>query len=311
MLRRLLFLLVVSFSFASVNLAQVARDEIIPAGTLLQCTISEPNFSSKTAAVGDPVLCHLKSLTAFGHSVFPRGAELGGHLQDSKDPGHFVGKGWIDLQFDRIILPGGEILPLSAKIISAPHLRPDKEGKMHGTGHPKRDAIEWMIPVLWPVKIMTLPARGPYPRLKGESRVSLRLLEDVQLQFPQTSLQPPARPRTDSGSYHDSSFRPFSNASQNYQTRRPTTPSTLHSTNSFARDTEDVAAHPITIIVLKDGTAYVARAYWVDGWRMHCIGENHEEKLFALDRIDLTQTVRINRERHVEFILQSKDTMGE
>lgn len=310
MLRTLLFL-AVSFSLASVSFAQVPRDEIIPAGTLLQCTISEPNFSSKTAAVGDPVLCHLKSLTAFGHSVFPRGAELSGHLQDCKNPGHFVGKGWIDLQFDRLILPAGEILPLSAKIISAPHLRPDKEGKMHGTGHPKRDAIEWMIPVLWPVKIITLPARGPYPKVKGESRVSLRLLEDVQIQLPQTSILVPARPRTDTGNYHDSSFRSFTGGSQNSQIQRPTTQSTIHITSSFTHDTEDVAAHPITIIVLKDGTAYITRAYWVDGWRIHCIGENHEERLFALDRIDLSQTVRLNRERHVEFIIQSKDNIGE
>jgi hypothetical protein len=35
-----------------------AQDQLVPAGTLLQCTMDEPNFSSATAAVGDPVLCH-------------------------------------------------------------------------------------------------------------------------------------------------------------------------------------------------------------------------------------------------------------
>jgi hypothetical protein len=160
----LLLVLCVSASFA-----QPTRNEVIPAGTLLQCTLSEPNFSSKTALVGDPVLCHLGSLVAFGHSVFPRGAELGGHLQDYRNPGHFVGKGWIDLEFDRLVLSGGEILPLSAKVISAPHLRVDAEGKIHGRGHPKRDAIEWMIPILWPVKVLMLPARGPYPGAEGRN----------------------------------------------------------------------------------------------------------------------------------------------
>lgn len=77
----LLFVLCVSAAFA-----QPTRDELIPAGTLLQCTLSEPNFSSKTAALGDPVLCHLGSLAAFGRPLFPRGAELGGHFQDYKNP---------------------------------------------------------------------------------------------------------------------------------------------------------------------------------------------------------------------------------
>lgn len=311
MLHRSMLLTIVYFLFVSSSFPQVTRDEIIPAGTLLQCTISEPNFSSKTAAVGDPVLCHLSSLAAFGHSVFPRGAELSGRLQDYKNPGHFVGKGWIDFQFDRIILPNGQILPVSAKVITAPHLRTDKEGKMHGKGHPTRDAIEWMIPVLWPVKILTLPERGPYPKLKGETRVSLRLLEDVELQPPQATLVAPARTRTGTSGFHDSSFRPFSGGSDDYPTPHLGTQPTLHVDGSFWRETEDASAHPTTIIVLKDGSAYVTREYWTDGWRMHCMNENNEEKLIALERIDLTQTVRLNRERHVQFVLQSKDTGGE
>src|SRR5215472_14406759 len=102
-----------------------AQTEIVPAGAILQCTLDEPNFSSKTAMVGDPLLCHLGPVNTFGHSVFPRGAMLSGHLQEYKNPGHFFGKGWLELQFDRIILPGGEVLPVSAKIISAPHLKVD------------------------------------------------------------------------------------------------------------------------------------------------------------------------------------------
>jgi hypothetical protein len=163
--------------------SQAAARDIIPAGTILQCTLDEPNFSSKTAMVGDPVLCHLSSLRSFGHSVFPRGAMLSGHLENYKDPGHFVGKGWIQLEFDRIILPGAEVLPLSTKIISAPHMKVDRQGDVHGKGHSKRDAVEWMIPVLWPIKIVTLPARGPYPMFKGETRISLRLMEDIEVPF--------------------------------------------------------------------------------------------------------------------------------
>lgn len=311
MLRASLFLTVVSFLLGSLSFSQTNGDEVIPAGTLLQCTISEPNLSSKTTGIGDPILCHLNSLASFGHSVFPRGAELGGHLQDFKDPGHFVGKGWIDFEFDRLILPRGQILPLSAKIISAPHLRTDKEGRIRGKGHPRRDAIEWMIPVLWPVKILTLPARGPYPRLKGETRLSLRLMEDVEIQSPQAAVVAPATTRADSSVYHDSSFRPFTRASDDYPVRRMAAPPIIHVESSFWRDTEDLSARPQTIIVLKDGSAYVARQYWVDGWRMHCLSDNREEKLIALENVDIAKTVRLNGERHVQFVLRSRNTTGE
>src|SRR5216684_4256173 len=85
-------------------------------------------------------------------------------------------------------LPGAVPLPLSAKVISVPHLRADREGKIQGRGHPKRDAVGWAIPVLWPVKVLTLPARGPRPTLKGEVRITLRLLEDVEV--PATVIAP-------------------------------------------------------------------------------------------------------------------------
>ncbi len=160
--------------------AQAARaDEVLPAGTLLQCTLDEPNFSSRTGQIDDPVLCHLGAVVFFGHSLFPRGAYLAGRFRDYRDPGHFFGKGWIELVFDRLVLPGAVTVPLSAKVISLPRLRADREGKIQGRGHPKRDALGWAIPVLWPVKILTLPARGPRPTLKGEVRITLRLLEDV------------------------------------------------------------------------------------------------------------------------------------
>ena len=78
----------------------LAQDILVPAGTLLQCTMEEPNFSSATASVGDPVLCHLRSFQEFGRPVFPRGSMLAGHLEADKDPGHFVGKGYLKITFD-------------------------------------------------------------------------------------------------------------------------------------------------------------------------------------------------------------------
>src|SRR5258707_15837671 len=180
MLRRSVFLALVLGLIAS-GAAQSAPEEGLPAGTLLQCTLDEPNLSSQTAQPGDPILCHASALSAFGSSVFPRGAYLAGHFEDYHEPGRFFGKGWINLAFDRLVLPHAVELPLSAKVISVPHLRVDQQGKIHSRGHPKRDAVGWAIPILWPVKVITLPARGPRPTLKGEVRITLRLMEDVDV----------------------------------------------------------------------------------------------------------------------------------
>lgn len=48
-----------------------AQQNVVPAGTLIHCTMDEPNLSSKTVAVGDPVLCYLTTVQEFGKIVFP------------------------------------------------------------------------------------------------------------------------------------------------------------------------------------------------------------------------------------------------
>jgi hypothetical protein len=177
-MKRLIVSLVSAVTLLVLATGVHAQDLLVPAGTLLQCTLEEPNFSSATASVGDPVLCHLKSFQEFGHTVFPRGSMLAGHLEDEKDPGHFVGKGYLKLTFDRVIVPTGDV-PLPAKVISAKGFKVDKQGDIKGKGHAKRDVVEWMIPPLWPWKVLTLPARGPRPTLKGEEPMQLRLMDDI------------------------------------------------------------------------------------------------------------------------------------
>jgi hypothetical protein len=289
----------------SANILARANDEIVPAGTLLQCTVSEPNFSSKTAQVGDPVLCYLGHVAAFGRPLFPRGAELSGHLEDYKNPGHFVGKGWMQVSFDRIILPGAQVLPLSAKIISAPHMKVDAEGKVHGKGHPKRDAILWGIPVFWPVKILTLPARGPFPAFKGETRLSLRLMEDMEFSVPPVrSSSIPMPPWVAPSRYDSAVYRPASTAPG----QQPATlqPATLQP--AFEQQpTQQLREPASTVIVLRGGAAWLARNYWVEAGQLHCVSPDGEQKLVALETMDLYQTVKVNRERRVEFVLHSKD----
>jgi hypothetical protein len=113
-----------------------AQQIVVPAGTIIQCTLEDSKLSSKTQALDDPILCDTGSLREFGVSVFPRGAYLQGRFADAREPGHLWGKGWMQLQFDHIILPNAE-LPISAKVVSAPHLKVDvahanEPREMHG-----------------------------------------------------------------------------------------------------------------------------------------------------------------------------------
>src|SRR5260370_7808431 len=159
--------------------------------------MDEPNFSSATADIGEPVLCHLSALRQFGKAVCPRGSYLGGKLEADKETGHFWGKGCLKIEFDRIGFPESDI-PVPSKMIAAKGYRVDKKGDVVGKGHATRDTVEWLLPPLWPWKILTLPARGPRPTLKGEEQITGRLMDDIDLPRSsapfRTSDLPPAPP---------------------------------------------------------------------------------------------------------------------
>jgi hypothetical protein len=299
------YLLLALSVFISSIVVQAATRDLIPAGTLLHCTMDEPNFSPKTAQVGDPVLCNLGPLGAFGHSVFPRGAELSGHLQDYKAPGHFWGKGWMSIEFDRMILPGANVLPLSAKVINAPHNKVDAKGDIKGKGHPTRDAVLWTVPVFWPSKILTLPARGPYPTLKGETRLTLRLMEDVEVPFAVAKNgvpMPDYRPSAYRGS--SSLYQPAS-AVQSETSRSDDSP-VQRITYSEPRPMPAQRHGQVTVIALQASTALIASRYWVEGEDIHCISQDGAEQDVPLALVDLAQTVKVNQERNVAFSLHAR-----
>jgi hypothetical protein len=185
------YLVVASLFFAWPGTTN-AQNVVVPAGTLLHCTLEEPNLSSATANLGDPILCHLSTFERFGHIIFPRGSYLAGHLEADKEPGHFVGKGYLKLEFDRIGLESS-VIPVPSKVIAARGFRVDRQGDIVGHGHAKRDTVEWLLPPLWPWKVLTLPARGPRPELKGEEPMTLRLMDDIEVPR-MTSLRTPDRP---------------------------------------------------------------------------------------------------------------------
>jgi hypothetical protein len=168
--------------------ATYASNQVVPAGSEISCMVAEPKISSKTDAVGDPVLCQVGRVEKYGRSVFPYGSYLVGHFEAYQDPGHFVGKGWMELKFDRLEL-GEIVVPVSARVIATPGYNVDTEGRIHGNGHPVKDTVEWLIPVLWPIDLINLPRRGPRPVLKAETRLTLKLLDDLEIPDRQAPVQ--------------------------------------------------------------------------------------------------------------------------
>jgi hypothetical protein len=158
-----------------------AARQIVPAGSLINCTVSETKLSSKTAAIGDPVLCSVGITTRNGSARLPFDSFLEGRFEDFKDPGHFVGKGWMELKFDRMVVEPRTIIPVSARVVDVPGYHVDQQGRILGKGHRTRDIVEWSIPILWPIDLLNLPRRGPRPTLKAETRLVVKVMDDMEV----------------------------------------------------------------------------------------------------------------------------------
>jgi hypothetical protein len=154
-----------------------AGEHIIPAGSLISCTTAEPRLSSKNTAVGDPVLCHLAHSERYGRATLPYNSYLVGRFEEYKDPGHFVGKGYMELHFDQLVIEPETEVPIDARVVDVTGYRVDTQGRILGKGHAVRDAVMWSIPVLWPIDLLMLPMRGPRPTLKEETRMTLKVMD--------------------------------------------------------------------------------------------------------------------------------------
>ena len=295
-----------------------AREVVLPAGTLLQCTMNEPNFSSSTVDVGDPVLCHLRGVTEFGQQAFPRGSYLVGHLEAAKDPGHFFGKGYLKIQFDRIGLPTGD-LPLEAKVIATRGYKVDKQGKIDGKGHATRDVVEWMLPPLWPWKVVMLPARGPRPKLKGETVLSLRLMDDVQVPQVAKTFGPGwhffnNRPQNESYESQNLNNRPTlavrgtvttasANVSASVEIPQPSYASLITRAVNYVSGSSGLSASRGPVFILKTGTVLAVGNYqYADGRITYTLAGGGGGVLNA-DDVDWSTTTQVNNQHGVHMTL--------
>jgi len=315
-----LSLTVLCLTVLSLTVSASARETVLPAGTLLQCTMNEPNFSSATVAVGDPVLCHLHSVTEFGQQTFPRGSYLVGHLESAQDPGHFWGKGYMKLVFDRIGLPNGD-MPLDAKVIATRGYKVDKEGDIRGKGHARRDVVEWMIPPLWPWKIIMLPARGPRPTLKGESMLELRLMDDVQIPRVSATNGPDwhffGRPRMENDSYYrGSAYKPAgkTNAVPQLAVRQATPAVSQQPTaeelpqvvyaSYVTKGAAGSGAPGVPVFVLKTGIVLNVGNYTYQDGRISYELASGGSGVIGTDEVDWTTTTQVNSQRGVRMMLR-------
>jgi hypothetical protein len=308
----------------SLTLSASARETVLPAGTLLKCTMNEPNFSSASVAVGDPVLCHLHSVTEFGQQTFPRGSYLVGHLESAQDPGHFWGKGNMKLMFDRIGLPNGD-MPLDAKVIATRGYKVNKDGDIRGKGHAKRDIVEWMLPPLWPWKIIMLPARGPRPTLKGESMLTLRLMDDVQIPQVSATNGPDwhffGRPEVQRDNYYQQPYQGASNragdaaipqlAVRNVSVSASEAPVaeeipqvTYASYISKNADSGGGAAPGVPVFILKTGMVLAVGNYTYQDGRISYELASGGNGVISTDEVDWSTTTRVNSQRGVRVTLR-------
>jgi hypothetical protein len=270
---------------------------VVPAGTLLQCTLNEPNFSSATASVGDPVVCYLKTVQQFGRIVLPRGSYLEGHLAAEKDPGHFWGKGYLRLEFDRIGLPNTDI-PVPSKVIAASKgYNTDRQGDVVGKGHAKRDVVEWLLPPLWPWKMITLPARGPRPTFKGEELLTLRLMDDIVVPK-MADIRPAAAP---GWHYFDEPAQDRSHSDNSPQELY-----TLASLSTPTGTSPAVQADRVTLIALKSDEVFGVTSYRIeDGHLNYVLSGGTRGSAEAAD-VDWTKTSELNTARATTGTFESR-----
>ena len=220
-----------------------------------------------------------------------------GRFEDYRDPGHLVGKGWMELKFDRMVLPPGTVVPFAAKVVQVPNYPVDKEGRIRGKGHPVRDTLEWMVPVLWPIDLINLPRRGPRPVLKAETRLTLKIMD--ALDVPQRELAAEPAPGLNQ------------RAPVAYQQPQPQpTPITVeHIYDTPPAPPQPVAMAPAqqppTLLVMRNGMGMYASSYYFDeGGRVHYTAMNGAPVVMGREQLDWPSTVAVNRQRGVTFGMQ-------
>ena len=179
-----------------------------------------------------------------------------------------------------------------------------------GHGHAKRDVIEWMIPPLWPWKVVSLPARGPQPKLNSEQMITLKVMQDVELPRLTAYLSPaPSQyvaPRVQS--YAQPSSGPVAaQSSPGVYYLPPSNPAAAPPV-SLGSAQPELPSRALTLVALKSETILPARDYWVAGRLLFYVLPDGSEASTDLNRIDWQRTTDLNAERGVRVTLRTTPT---
>ena len=207
------------------------------------------------------------------------------------------------LEFDRIGLPNTDV-PVPSKVVALRGYRVDREGDIVGKGHAKRDAVEWLFPPLWPWKVLALPARGPRPALKGESQLTLRLMDDIVI--PKSAMLEPGWHyfgQTSSQSSGDAG--PSMNSQPSAQpAAQPAAPQPMPLTTAQpVRIQAPVNSAPqttggprVTFIAVKSGQTYSVARYQVHGGELNYVLADGTTGALEVREVDWLKSSQLNSE---------------
>jgi hypothetical protein len=209
----------------------------------------------------------------------------------------------LKLEFDRLGLPSTDV-PVPSKVVALRSYHIDKEGDIKGKGHARRDVVEWLLPPLWPWKVLTLPLRGPQPALKGESQLTLRVMEDIvvprsaMLQpgwhyFGESSALQPSGEATPASS-KDATPVPQPAAAQPMLRPMPAA--------ARAQTVSDVAPEKtdgsrVTFIALKSDQTYAVAHYRIDGKQVNYVLASGAAGAIGVSDVDWIKTSQLNAQR--------------
>ena len=177
---------------------------------------------------------------------------------------------------------------MPAKVIQAKGFKVDKNGDIDGKGHAKRDVAEWMMPPLWPWKLVSLPKRGPRPRLKGEEPLELRVMDDISI--PGLLAYGPIKPDRPpyAGSAQPSSFSHRNETTSSSPSKKTTageTPGTFGSRGD--------APQRVTVLVLKSSQIYTVAKYRIDGDLLRFEDLNGTDGSVETSKVDWLKTAEM------------------
>jgi hypothetical protein len=169
-----------------------------------------------------------------------------------------------------------------------------------------------MLPPLWPWKVIMLPARGPRPKLKGETVLSLRLMDDVQV--PQVAKTFGPGWRFFGSTPQNQSYLDSQNTRPTLSLRGSVTTASAHVSASVEVPQASYASlvsRPVSagvatsgpVFILKTGTVLAVGNYQYQDGRITYTLASGGGGVLSTEDVDWSTTTQVNNQRGVRMTL--------